>query len=63
MEELMPTTAEVVKTKPNETTLSLASEKEHLICYTVFSSHSFKNSGRLWRTQEDRSKLKPFSNV
>lgn len=33
----MQTTAEVVKTKPNENTLSLAAEKQHLIfLYGIF---------------------------
>lgn len=59
----MTTTAEVVKTKPNENILSLAAENKHFTCYMVFSSQSFKNSGRLWRTQEDGSKHKLFPNI
>lgn len=59
----MTNTAEVIKTKANENTLSLAAEKELLICYMVFSSQSCINSSRLWRAQEDGSKYKPFTNI
>lgn len=33
----MPSTAEVVKTKPNENTLPLAAEKKHFIYFIFFS--------------------------